>query len=103
MGEKHAQHQNFMERQKREREERKQTLDGTILLSVQCPRCRNGWNDYLLNVESFTPPVCRACNVHPVLLLNVCWQPDISENRHGEGQEGPKTSRKSLSRELYLK
>ena len=94
MDEKHARHLNFMESQKREKEERKQTLDGTILLSVQCPRCRNVWNDYLLHVESFTPPVCRACNVHPVLLLNVCWQPFISENRSRGGAGRSKDEQK---------
>lgn len=96
MDKRHAQHLRFMERQKREKEERKQTLDGTILLSVQCPRCRNVWNDYLLNVESFTPPVCRACNVHSVLLLNVCWQPDISENLAREGTRKSKDEQKIL-------
>jgi len=90
MGEKHAKYLTFVERQKCEKEERKQTLDGTILLSVQCPHCRNVWNDYLSHVESFTPPVCRACNVHPVLLLNVCWQPDISGNR---ARGGPRRSK----------
>ena len=96
MDEKHARHLIFMERQKREKEERKQTLNGTILLSVQCPRCRNVWNDYLLSVESFTPPVCRDCNVHPVLLLNVSWQPDISENRARGGPRRSKDEQKVL-------
>lgn len=96
MDEKHARHLNFMERQKREKEERKQTLDGTILLSVQCPRCRNVWNDYLLHVDSFTPPVCRACNVHPVLLLNVCWQSDISNNQQRGGPRRSKDEQKIL-------
>lgn len=94
MDEKHSRHLSFMERQKREREERKQTLDGTILLSLQCPCCRNVWNDYLLHVESFTPPVCRACNVHPVLLLNVCWQPFISESRSRGGPRRSKNEQK---------
>ena len=96
MDEKHAKYLIFMERQKCEREEQKQTLDGTILLSLQYPRCRNVWNDYLLNVESFTPPACRACNVHPVLLLNVCWQPDISENLARGGPRRSKDEQKVL-------
>lgn len=96
MDEKHAKYLAFMERQKREREEQKQkqTLNWTILLSLQCPRCRNVWNDYLLHVESFTPPICRVCNIHPVLLLNVCWQPFISENRSRGGGRKPKDEEK---------